>query len=138
MTGSAPAPPPATSVNRKTLWRTVVPVLYMGLIYILSSRPLPISIPGSSDKVAHFGAFALMAWLWIWALGPLVSRSEAVLVLAIVVSAFYGGVDEWHQRSVPGRTCDILDAAADGAGALAAAGLVWVWFRLRGKPTSDA
>jgi VanZ family protein len=70
------------------------------------------------DKVIHFLAFAVLAWLVAWALrldkgGSL--QTAAVLVFAIAV---FAALDEITQPYV-GRQCDPLDWVADLAGATA-------------------
>jgi VanZ family protein len=52
-------------------------------------------------------------------------------VAAVLLSAAYGATDEFHQRFVPGRTADLLDLAADTAGAAAAVAVVWLIARWR-------
>ncbi len=96
--------------------------VWAGVIFYLSSRPrLPgPELPGI-DKVAHFAAYALLAWLLIFA----TERSRLPLAVAVVLALVYGATDEIHQMYVPGRSPDVLDWFADAAG-VAAATLVYV------------
>lgn len=71
------------------------------------------------DKLAHFGLYGTLGAFVVWGwrrsgrLGPL----PFLLALAMLV----GAADEVHQRSVPGRTSDIMDWVADTTGILTAA-----------------
>lgn len=93
-------------------------------IIVLSLVPSgpPIAI-GMSDKVAHFGAYALLTLLGI----PLVSAvgARAFMVLSIVG---LGAALEAVQALVPGREASRGDLVADALGALA--GIV-LWLALR-------
>ena len=97
-------------------------VAWAGTIFLLSSRsrvPGP-ELPGF-DKVAHFGAYAVLAWLLAFA----AERSRLPLAVAVVLGLLYGASDEIHQMFVPGRSPDVLDWFADAAG-IAAATFVYV------------
>jgi VanZ family protein len=48
-------------------------------------------------------------------------------VLAVVITTAYGASDEYHQRFVTGRSAELADLYADGAGACAAAAVCWAW-----------
>jgi len=83
------------------------------------------------DKFAHIGIFALLALLAAWGLDrafPHWPRSRALL-LALLLTVAYGASDELHQRSVPGRTPDVMDVAADGLGAGVAVAGFGLWRR---------
>jgi VanZ family protein len=96
-------------------------LLYMLLIFILSSRPgNQLGIPEPWDKVVHACAFGLLAFLWYRTL-----RSGWV---AWTIAALYGLSDELHQGFVPGRARDLEDWLADMVGA---ALVVW-WLGRRG------
>lgn len=102
-------------------------VAWAGMIWFLSSLP---DVPGTSwldvphaDKVAHAGLFFVQAVLLRWAgLGFAAAWGFAVV---------WGGIDELHQRSVPGRNPDLLDFLADTVGALIGAWRPWLNDALR-------
>ena len=72
----------------------------------------------SFDKFAHFGIFAGLGWLWMWALqGTLTSRMKRVLVFGITYAIF----TEIYQGLLPfEREPDPLDALANIAGLVTA------------------
>ena len=126
----------------KKIFLNWVPVLlYVSLIFVLSSRPIHIS--EGTDKILHFLEYALMGFFttraamltwnlprWAgWALGG-------------AVAAVLGVGDELHQAFVPGRDSSGLDALADALGSFAGAafflGLGVLLFRSRKLyPDSD-
>lgn len=112
-------------------WAWALPVAFAGLLFLLSSQSR-LSSPDvrGLDKVEHFAAFGVLAWLLARALSRSgVGRTRAA-VLAALISTLYGGTDELHQRYTPGRSSDWADLAADGLGASAAAAL-WAQTRRR-------
>ncbi|MCE5313421.1 MAG: VanZ family protein [Armatimonadota bacterium] len=115
----------ALSYTRKNLicrWGAVV--LWMGLIFFLSSQPkLPdmfgLSKLDCGDKIQHAAAYAILA-CFIWrALAGCASRGRIAATIAI--AAAYGLSDEAHQLYVPGRSFDLWDLGADALGAAIAA-----------------
>ena len=78
--------------------------------------PLPL------DKAAHFLLYGLLGVLvalgWRWS-----DRSPAIL-WPLLVAIAVGATDEMHQRSVPGRSSDVVDWFADVAGIVTACALV--------------
>ncbi|UCF66189.1 MAG: VanZ family protein [Acidobacteriota bacterium] len=107
-------------------WRLVVPVGLMIMIAVASHQSSTPSLPGSSDKLAHFTAFGLLAVAWWYAFGIQNLSLRARALLAVTASTLWGVLDEWHQSFVPGRTPSAADVVADGLGALLAAGLAWL------------
>ena len=88
--------------------------LWAAALFVLSSRP---SIPGPSfpyaDKVGHLGLYGILGGLLAWG----VLRSGAAGRWRwVVLGAFYGVTDEWHQSFVPGRTAAVDDLVADAVG----------------------
>jgi VanZ family protein len=113
--------------------RTLATLLWAALIcwacaILWLSSLTPQELPDSAflfwDKVDHFAAFALGGWLAANALR--VSRPQTsvagAIVLAVVIVAVFGALDEFLQTFTPGRTGDdIYDWTADVLGALTGA-----------------
>jgi len=118
-----------------------LPVLFWaGLAFYLSAQPkLPDVGPQfhNKDKIAHFVFYLIF---WFLALLPLRYSHRFSLPVAITVAflitASYGASDEFHQRFVPGRTCDVADWAADTFGGFIAASAYWVYEKHRSKKTN--
>jgi VanZ family protein len=102
------------------------PVLWMGLIFILSAQP---TLPHHPDtlldlllkKAAHMIEYGILAFL-LW---RALSRGRgapprSALVAAFVVSVLYAASDEYHQSFVPGRNGTPVDVGIDAVGALVA------------------
>jgi VanZ family protein len=104
-------------------------------LFWLSSRP---TLPGPEvpylDKVAHFGAYAVLGALLAWG----ADRSRVTLAVAVVLGVLYGASDEIHQMYVPGRSPDVLDWAADAAGVATACFLYTRWRSRRAAARSAA
>lgn len=110
---------------------------YMAGIFWASSGPRDLGPDiGGIDKVAHFAAYALLGWL-LWRAAA-ASAIPAVAALAplwtLLIGTAYGVSDEIHQMSVPGRSCEAADLAADVLGLLAAQGAIALWQRRRARP----
>jgi VanZ family protein len=130
----------------------------MVLIFVLSAQPKLPQVPvldtllfrfrweDWSDKIKHFAAYAVLGWLVWRSVGDGCPRRRR-LWLAIGISAVYGASDEFHQRFVANRTCDICDWTADVLGASFAAIILFIggerWqrnerkTRLKRKPTKS-
>jgi VanZ family protein len=108
--------------------------LYCAGIYWQSSRP--VMIPGvqlfpGQDKLAHmimFGVLAVLVFLAGWRSGW---RMRVCFLTAALFATLYGVSDELHQYFVPGRTADVYDVLADGAGAVLAPAVLLRWLRKR-------
>jgi VanZ family protein len=104
--------------RRAYLW--LPPIAYAALIFWLSSLsdPLPQVSILVWDKALHAIEYAGLGFLVCRAL-----RGEGLgwswtVALAIVVTAMYGGGDEWHQAAVAGRQATASDWTADLVGAI--------------------
>ena len=89
------------------------------------------------DKIHHLVAYAVLGALVMFALRrannlPL----PKALVIAILVSSAYGATDEFHQRFVPNRTCDVWDWTADTLGAGIAATAFYTYESRRSSKTN--
>ncbi|MCR4404686.1 MAG: VanZ family protein [Candidatus Acetothermia bacterium] len=105
-------------MNKRLLWGLTL-LLYSGLIFWLSSLPLPEGSPvfpfAHGDKLWHFLEYLLFGLLAWKAFNP---RDARGLGLALIIALAYAGSDELHQLFVPTRSASILDWGADSLGAL--------------------
>ena len=76
-----------------------------------------------ADKALHALGYAMVAFL-LAAAWP--ARSWRALALVVVAAVALGGGLELVQSTLPARTADVADAAANAAGALAGAAGWWV------------
>ena len=93
-------------------------------------------VPGGA-LMTHAVAYGILALLLCAALGANNTRNVRVAVLAVILSAAFGGILELMQMFTPSRKAGLADYAADFPGILLAcsAWLAWryLWgFRKRG------
>jgi VanZ family protein len=105
----------------------------MGMIFFLSHQPPDFArLPqvADIDKLAHALAYGMLAISFLFGLHPFASPYNRLLlaISAVLFCTFYGLIDEFHQSFIPGRLPSFWDVAADGFGALAAAG---AWYMKR-------
>ena len=109
----------------KRLWVWTPALLWAAVLFAVSSRPtLPADLHGGLDKIAHFGAFAVLGLLL--ARGALSWRMP--IGWPVLFGLLYAASDELHQAFVPGRFPDSADWVADALGV--AAGCLFL-YRLR-------
>jgi len=97
----------------------------MFAIWFLSGRPgEDIPLPGGWDKPMHFAEYAFLGYFLSIGLGVKWPR----WLLALLLAAGYGIVDEYHQFFVPGRFPSGADILMDAVGAAAG-----VWFGSKRK-----
>lgn len=100
----------------------------MALIFAVSSVPRPPELPGTgSDNYVHALVYAGLSALVVRARAGGWARpvTLSVAVSAVLAATAYGVTDEVHQHFVPPRQMDLLDIAADGAGAVLAAAVLY-------------
>ena len=120
-------------IEKRKKYLIYVPlIIYWLALFIATSIPAE-SLPatGVSDKIEHLSAYFILTiflslvflyqnrYSWL---------KKYFLILAFLVSSFYGSVDELHQLIVPGRQCDILDWTADAIGAFLGIMLIRISF----------
>lgn len=117
------------------MWGPVV--LYMAVIFYVSSLPNPPIPRGLTDKSSHSLAYALLGVLVVRALtGGLGARvTIGIALLGIAIATGYGASDEFHQWFVPGRTADAADLLADAIGGAIGAFVCWLWGILLPAPS---
>ena len=125
-------------LNRQALIYRWPLVIYCIAIFVQSCFPSPEVIQqlDLSDKSLHLGGYALLGALMVRMLKrELPGQSPwKSIVLAVVVSTFYGVSDELHQALVPGRSADVMDIVADLTGSILGAIFFWRDLPLLDKP----
>lgn len=107
------------TLERLTRW--LLPLLWMALIFAMSSRSTIPKAPGISPELiaasGHLVVYAVLGVLLFRALGDLVETWAARAGLAWLLAVLYGITDEFHQSFVPGRFATLEDVLLDAAGA---------------------
>ena len=121
-------------VPKKAL-RAWVPFLIYTLLIIQGAILRPNRIPAFiyriNDKLLHGLEFFLLFFLALNAfLGMRWRRSEA---MAVIYCAFMGGLTEFLQLYVPGRSCDVKDWLADMAGTLFGLAIIASIWKVSGR-----
>ena len=106
----------------------ILAILVVSVLSLLPSRDLP--EVDLSDKFVH-----VIAYFGLAILGSFVFRAQRSFLLLFVLLCAMGGVIELLQAFSPGRTPDVVDALANGAGAAVgvvigvAFAFLWRWWR---------
>jgi len=104
----------------------------MAVIWLLSAQtgetlaPMWVNPP---DKVLHLAEYGILGL----ALGYALGASPPAALAAVALGTAWGGLDEWHQTLVAGRSASILDWLADLAGLVLGVALLSTWRRRKGR-----
>jgi hypothetical protein len=107
-------------VTRGRLYLAMLAV-WVALTLTLTSIPnldVGPSFPGA-DKIAHFGFYGVMGFLFVLWRREIGTGAAVAVVWAAIFAALLGGVDEFHQQWIPGRSMEFFDWVADFAGGTA-------------------
>ena len=110
-------------LERRKIYLIYIPLtVYWITLLIFTSLPSS-SLPAVaiSDKFEHLGAFFILSILLSLALrfqNKNKYLKQNFLVASIVITSFYGVLDELHQYFIPGRYTEFLDWFADTLGAV--------------------
>ena len=110
------------------LWRWLPVVVWMALIFYLSSQPKE-DLPSFGwldllvKKTAHFSAYAILALLCY--------RASGRVSWSLLITVAYAVTDEYHQTFVLNRHGAPIDVAIDAFGGWLA--LRWQQMRLRAR-----
>ena len=103
---------------------TLLPLLYMALIWTLSSFPADaiVNTPFSFDTLLkeslHLIEFAILYWLIAFAFMAHGRWTERTSLIAAAIAILYGLTDEIHQSFVPARSATVIDFVKDTIGVL--------------------
>lgn len=111
------------TISRRQKLIIIALLIYWPAIFILGHVPIPelIRKAGVSDKVLHFLTYLILLFLLWSAISPdmKVKWRRAAAWWVLLVTVWYGVVDEVLQGFVVGRSCDVMDFFADLAGVTA-------------------
>ncbi|HUS73642.1 MAG TPA: VanZ family protein [Sedimentisphaerales bacterium] len=95
-------------------------LIYWPVIFVLAHVPIPqlVRKAGVSDKILHFIAYLVLVFLLWFTVSPdmKVNWRRAAAWWVLLITVWYGVVDEVLQSFVAGRSCDVMDFFADLAG----------------------
>ena len=110
-------------MTRRRLFYWLPPITWSAGIFLLSCLPSKQHEPlfEGVDKVFHFGLFGMLSVLLFFAFfyGQRRPPLKAAL-LALLITAAYGALDEFHQSFTPTRSVDFFDWVADTVGGMLA------------------
>jgi VanZ family protein len=121
----------------RSLLTSLALFLWAATLWWLSSRTMT-TLPGPEiphlDKFLHFGYFGLGGMLLAF-LPHTIPSIPRLMLISFLVFGVIGGIDEWHQSWVPGRSGnDWGDWLADATGGPTGSLLV-AWWRIRTVPS---
>ena len=80
------------------------------------------------QNLLHIPVYGLLALLWIFTLRAYGSSEHRSILLAILLSAAYGGIMEFWQFWIPGRFASLMDFFLNVTGILL---FVWIYQRVK-------
>ena len=97
--------------------RVLAPLAMMAAIFYFSAQPFDgpelawweVAI----RKLGHIAGYAVLTYLWWWAL---VGRVGRPLLLAAVISLLYACSDEFHRTFTDNRSGTVMDVGIDAVG----------------------
>lgn len=104
-------------------------ITIMVMIFFLSHQPgdfVPLPQFPGLDKSAHilvYGCLAASILYFLQSFPAFAENRTLTVIITVLFCLLYGVSDEYHQSFIPGRFVSIWDVAADGFGALLAAGI---------------
>ena len=109
--------------EKNTAFSWILTILIAIIIFYVSSLSFPNGTPGPEFYLKpimyHFTIFFLLSFfLLISLIKGEKNKLILLLVFGILISIFYGILDELHQLFVPGRDSSVADALTDSAGIL--------------------
>lgn len=102
-------------------------IAWAGVIFWSASQPgsgQPQAFSGL-DKIQHFIAYGILAFLLAKAIYRRYSWSSMVVIVLTII--LFGVCDELYQATIPNRSSSISDVIADGVGAIAGFLVAWMW-----------
>ncbi len=98
---------------------TIITIVYALVLFAVSLIPKfgPGQMFSFADKIAHFGAFFVLAFFLVRSIREFKNIKYGWLY-ALIIASIYGILLEIAQGYIPGRECSFFDWMADFLGAL--------------------
>ena len=118
------------------LWYWLPPVIWMVILFYASSirgEEIPkFNIP-NVDKLFHFIEYFILGALLVRAFSNSTANPRYIYIFfaSALIASLYGVTDEFHQRFVSGRSCELFDLLSDIIGSGAGAALITYKERIR-------
>lgn len=108
--------------DKYPFFRKIPAIICMAIIFKISSMTSADleDLPHIWDKFAHTCEYAFLSGcfaLW-WSRRKWSSKPWLKVLILAGICLAYGCTDEYHQRFVEGRSCDVMDLVADFTGGL--------------------
>lgn len=127
-------------LNKRSI---VLPILYMALIFVLSSIPMKEDelteytlARQMFQNLLHIPLFGFLAFLWMRVFVKNKLQFKKALIYALLITVLYAAFDEFHQYFVPGRYATFSDFFLNVIGCL---GGLFAYMRLANyKPLTES
>ena len=115
-----------------------LPVILMGMIFLLSSIPGDVeggvlkvitTLEPSLQNLLHIPLFGLLQFLWLRGFASRGTTGAAAIVASFCITLSYGALDELHQYFVPGRYASLLDLGLNLLGVVL--GTIAFWWAIQ-------
>lgn len=112
----------------KTYGLTILVAVGILVAVLLPGSDVPsVQIP-YMDKVVHAGMFGTLTLCYVWEFCKAYHKYPNFLWSAVTLIG-YGLLTELLQQLSPGRSCDLLDLAADSVGIFIILGIAWYRYK---------
>ncbi len=109
------------------------PLLWAAVILTGSSVSIPpgpeqddwTNLFGNIDKLGHFSEYLIFALLLGIGFLKMNKNLKTSMVRVLGIICFFALFDEYHQRFIPGRSCDLFDYATDMFAGFFACIILW-------------
>lgn len=109
------------------LFKFIPTLIYICVIWIVSSGPIEFHVAGGFDKVLHLIEYSILGVLLAFGIELRMKEFPEKIYFILFIGLLFGMMDEIHQYYVPSRTFDLFDLFADIAGVMIGA-LIYLFF----------
>ncbi len=121
-------------LEKRKVYFVYIPLIVYWIVLLIATSLPTSDLPSVaiSDKFKHFGAFfglSILLALTLHYQNKFLLFKKYFLAAALIITSFYGLLDEIHQSFIPGRYNEFLDWVADSLGAIA--GILLVFYVMK-------